>query len=126
MRSWAPATLDEKAIAKGFRQLHDIARYHDHMTKPIEPNDPLRDARARGAEQKLALIEAINFERIGETPRIDAAIFALSVADPVMQASFFLTVDPDLGRRPIDAVRAGDVAGAVQAARRAYRFGDDS
>ncbi len=102
------------------------ARYYDRMIKPIEPNDPLRDARGRGAEQKLALIKAIDFERIGETPGIDAVISALSVADPLMQASFFLTVDPALGRRPIDALRAGDVAGAVQAARRAYRFGDDS
>jgi hypothetical protein len=83
----------------------------------------LRDARGRGAAQKPALIEAIDFERIGETLGIDAVISALSVADPLMQASFFLTVDPALGRRPIDELRAGVVAGAVQAARRAYRFG---
>jgi hypothetical protein len=102
------------------------ARYYDRMIKLIEQNDPLRDARARGAKQKLALIEAINFERLGETPGIEAVISALAVTSPLMQASFFLTVDPDLGRRPIDALQDGDVAGTVQAAQRAYRFGDDS
>jgi hypothetical protein len=42
-----------------------------------------------------------------------------------MQLQFLVTVDPDLGLRPLDALRAGDVAVVVQAARRYGRFGDD-
>jgi uncharacterized protein (DUF433 family) len=36
-----------------------------------------------------------------------------------------MSADPELGQRPLDALRSGDIAGAVQAATRAYRFGDD-
>jgi hypothetical protein len=42
-----------------------------------------------------------------------------------MQVQFLVTVDPDLSLRPIDALRAGDVAVVVQAAKRYGRFGDD-
>jgi len=88
-------------------------------------NDTLRAARDRGADQKKAFLEAADAERVIEAPGYSDVVAALSVTDPAMTAQFFLTLDPDLGRRPLDALRSGDIAGAVQAARRAYKLGDE-
>jgi hypothetical protein len=87
------------------------------------PDDPLSGARARGDSQKLALVKAA--EEIGATQGIEEVLAALGVSDPLMQLQFLVTVDPDLGLRPLDALRAGDVAVVMQAARRYGRFGDD-
>ena len=80
-------------------------------------------ARARGYVQMRALIKAA--EEIGATEGIEEVLAALGVSDPLMQVQFLVTVDPDLSLRPIDALRAGDVAVVVQAAKRYGRFGDD-
>jgi hypothetical protein len=80
-------------------------------------------ASIRGSVQKRALIKAA--EEIGATEGIDEVLAALGVSDPLMQAQFLVTVDPDLGLRSIDALRAGDLAVVVRAAKRYGRFGDD-
>jgi hypothetical protein len=89
----------------------------------MEKDDPLFAARARGSIQKRALIKAA--EEIGATEGIEEVLAALGVSGPLMQLQFLVTVDPDLGMRPLDALRAGDVAVVMQAARRYGRFGDD-
>jgi hypothetical protein len=89
----------------------------------MEKEDPLFAARVRGSVQKRALIKAA--EEIGATEGIDEVLAALGVSDPLMQVQFLVTVDPDLGLRPIDALRAGDEAVVVQAAKRYGRLGDD-
>ena len=86
-------------------------------------DDPLNVARARGTSQKLAIIKAA--EEIGTTLGLEEVLAALGVSDPLMQLQFLVTVDPDLGRRPIEALRSGEVAAMMQAARRVGRFGDD-
>lgn len=132
-------------------------------------DDPLRAARARAVQQRLALIKAeggcIGAEDVAERLRLtragvdkrrkanrligidagsrtvaypswqfdgagtlkglEAALAALGVSDPLMQIQFFLTVDPDLGLRPLDALRAGETEAVKHAAKRHGRLGDD-
>ena len=89
----------------------------------IEKDDPLFAARARGSNQKRALIKAA--KEISATEGIEEVLAALGASGPLMQLQFLVTVDPDLGMRPLDALRAGDLALVMQAAQRYGRFGDD-
>lgn len=132
-------------------------------------DDPLRAARARAVQQRLALIRAEGgcigaeavaerlrltragvdkrrkanrligidggsrtieypswqFEGAGTLKGLEATLAALGVSDPLMQMQFFLTVDPDLEKRPLDALRNGEIEAVEQAGKRHGRFGDD-
>jgi hypothetical protein len=56
---------------------------------------------------------------------LEAVLSKLRVTDPWMRIQFFLTPDPDLGARPLDALRAKQRAGVEAAARRYGSFGDE-
>jgi hypothetical protein len=132
-------------------------------------DDPLRAARARAVQQRLALIKAeggcIGVEDVAARLRLtraaidkrrkagrligidggsraieypswqfdetetlkglEAALSALGVSDALMQMQFFLTVEPDLEKRPLDALRAGEIEAVEHAAKRYQRLGDD-
>jgi hypothetical protein len=65
------------------------------------------------------------FTETGLLPGIDTVLRELGVRDPWMRIGFFLSPEPDLGTRPLDALRSGRAADVVEAAKRFGRQGDD-
>lgn len=61
----------------------------------------------------------------GVLPGLDDALRAIGVQDPWMRMQFFLTHDPDLQARPLDALRKGRREDVAAAANRYGRQGDD-
>jgi hypothetical protein len=56
---------------------------------------------------------------------IDDALRVMVIADPWMRIQFFLSRDADLGERPLDALRRGQVTEVVAAASRFGSLGED-
>jgi hypothetical protein len=65
------------------------------------------------------------FTTTGTLPGLESVMSKLRVTDPWMRIQFFLTPDPDLGGRPLDALRAKKQAEVEAAASRYGRFGDE-
>jgi hypothetical protein len=65
------------------------------------------------------------FTATGTLPGLEAVLSKLRVTDPWMRIQFFLTPDPDLDGRPLDALRAKKQAQVEAAARRYGSFGDE-
>jgi hypothetical protein len=74
---------------------------------------------------RAVLYPSWQFRDTGSLPGLDEALRALDIRDPWMRIEFFLSPDPDIGGRPLDALRDGRKAGVVAAARRYGRHGED-
>ena len=65
------------------------------------------------------------FTETGSLSGLEDVLRHLTVHDPWMRLEFFLSPDPDLGTRPLDALRSGRREAVIAAARRYGRQGDD-
>jgi hypothetical protein len=65
------------------------------------------------------------FTETGLLPGFEQSLKAMAIVDPWMRIQFFLSRDPDLGGRPLDALRGGRVDEVRRAAQRFGRLGED-
>jgi hypothetical protein len=65
------------------------------------------------------------FSSTGSLPDLDDVLREIVIDDPWMRIEFFLSPDPELGERPLDALRSGRKAEVIAAASRFGRLGDD-
>jgi hypothetical protein len=65
------------------------------------------------------------FTSTGLLPGLGEALRAIGVSDPWMRMQFFLRLDPDLGMRPLDALRACRLAEVARSAKHYGRQGED-
>jgi len=71
------------------------------------------------------LYPAWQFTGSGLLPGLADVLRVIGVDDPWMRMQFFLTYDPDLESRPLDALREGRLADVIVVAKRYGRQGDD-
>ena len=74
---------------------------------------------------RSVLYPSWQFTATGLLPGLEQVLRSLGVTDPWMRLQFFLAEDPELGMRPLDALRAARQADTISAARRFGRQGDD-
>jgi hypothetical protein len=65
------------------------------------------------------------FTTHGVLPGFDEVLRSIGVQNEWMKMQFFLTYDPDLQARPLDALRKGDREGVLRAAQQYGRQGED-
>lgn len=74
---------------------------------------------------RAVLYPGWQFSSTGALAGLDEVLRAMVIHDPWMRIEFFLSPDPELGKRPLDELRAGRKADVIAAARRFGRQGDD-
>jgi hypothetical protein len=74
---------------------------------------------------RAVLYPGWQFRSTGLLPHLDDVLRAMTVRDPWMRIEFFLSPDPELGERPLDALRRGRTPEVIDAAKRYGRQGDD-
>jgi hypothetical protein len=74
---------------------------------------------------RAVLYPAWQFSSTGSLPGLDEVLRAMAILDPWMRIEFFLSSDPELAERPLDALRNGRKADVIAAAGRFGRQGDD-
>jgi hypothetical protein len=66
------------------------------------------------------------FTATGLLPGLEETLRHLSINDPWVRIEFFLSKDPDLGTKPLDALRKGRRSEVTAAAKRFGRLGEDA
>jgi hypothetical protein len=74
---------------------------------------------------RAVLYPSWQFTNTGLLTGLDDALRVIGVSDAWMRMQFFLTPDPDLGTRPLEALRAGRAEEVALSARRFGRQGED-
>jgi hypothetical protein len=74
---------------------------------------------------RAILYPSWQFTPTGLLPGLQESLQAMAITDPWMRMQFFLTVDSELGERPLDALRGGRIGLAIAAAKRYGRLGED-
>jgi hypothetical protein len=74
---------------------------------------------------RAVLYPSWQFTATGTLHGLETVLSKLRVTDSWMRIQFFLSPDPDLGARPLDALRANKQAEVEAAARRYGSFGDE-
>jgi hypothetical protein len=74
---------------------------------------------------RAVLYPSWQFRSTGLLPGLDEVLRAMTIRDPWMRIEFFLSPDPEIGARPLDALREGRGIDVLAAARRYGRQGED-
>ncbi len=74
---------------------------------------------------RAILYPSWQFTATGLLPGLEDTLRVIRVSDPWMRLQFFLSKEPDLGTRPLDALRAGRQAEVTRAAKHFGSQGDD-
>ncbi|MSP00518.1 MAG: hypothetical protein EXR07_05625 [Acetobacteraceae bacterium] len=74
---------------------------------------------------RAVLYPSWQFRDTGLLPGLDEVLRAMSIRDPWMRIEFFLSSEPDVGERPLDALHKGRKDEVITAARRYGRQGED-